>query len=318
MPSDAYSKIVESSAMPAPQGAAMEILRRANDENATLADVTAAVEADPIIAARLLRYVNSPLAGLPRKVASVRQAVMLLGLITVKSVSLGWSLMSQRGGANCRAFDLDRMWAESLARATSARNVCYRTNSYAPDEAFTCGLLSQVGRLAFAAVSPEAYTHILEAEHESTSPELAGAEKEMFQIDHCELAAEMIRDWGLPAVFSEAIRLQDDPGPIESCSTPQTHALASSLDFGGSVACILTRSRVYRDTISRVTVKAQRLGIKPDLVHEVFDSIIEEWQEFGQVFAVPTRRVQPLAELYTQAHEARDKQHYKDGPAGSC
>ncbi len=301
MSSDAYSRIRESDAMPAPQGAALEILRRANDENATLADVTMAVESDPVIAARLLRYVNSPLAGLPRKVASVRQAVMMLGLVTVKSVALGWSLMSHRNGSSCRGFDLDRMWAESLARAASARNVCHRTNSYAPDEAFTCGLLSQIGRLTFAYVYPEAYAHLLEAGHETTSAEFVAAEREMFEIDHRDLAAEMVGDWGLPEIFGDAIRRQDEPGQPDSYSTPQAHALAASLDFGGSASQILTRPRVYRDTITSLTVKAQRLGIKPDLVHEVFDSINNEWQGFGQIFSVPTRRVQPLAELYTQA-----------------
>jgi hypothetical protein len=50
-------------------------------------------------------------------------------------------------------------------------------------------------------------------------------------------------------------------------------------------------------------VKANKLGIGPGVYHEVFDSISQEWREVGAIFSVPTRRVPPLAEMYSQAAE---------------
>lgn len=105
MGSRAYEKIKEAGTLPSPTGVALEILRLASDENATLEAMTAVVESDPALAARMLRVANSPFAGVARRIASVSVAVRLLGMRTVKNLALGLSLVANNRSGRCTAFD---------------------------------------------------------------------------------------------------------------------------------------------------------------------------------------------------------------------
>ena len=298
-----YNKIKASGALPSPTGVALRILKLTQDENVTIEAMTAAVESDPAIASRLVKLVNSPLAGTSRQIASVSRAVALLGVRTVTALALGFSLVANHRQGPCSAFDYDLFWPESLAQAVGARHLTARLGGFAPDEAFTCGLLSQIGRLAFATAYPERYAELLGTVSHENRRQLAEAENAAFDIDHHALAAEMMADWHIPQVFREAVHAQNDPdaGRLEIGS--RAHLFARVLRLSGAIARLLPRSAVHRETLSTLVVQANRLGIMPNVYHEVFDAISREWREAGAIFVVGTHRGTPLAEICAQARD---------------
>ncbi|MGB2985378.1 MAG: HDOD domain-containing protein [Phycisphaerae bacterium] len=303
MPATIYEEIKASRELPSPTGVALQILKLAQDEDSTVEQIAAVVESDPAIVSRLLKLVNSPLAGMPRQIASIQRTVALLGVNTVTSLALGFSLVSNHRQGECSAFDHELFWSESVARGAAARHIANRVKSFSPDEAFTCGLLSQIGRLALATAFPEHYANTLRTAASDDSEELAEVEQAVFGIDHNELAAEMMGDWHMPVIFQEAVRAQGAPdkGNLE----PDSRAVlfARILHLAGSIAWVLTRPTVYRDDLSTLVLEANRLRISPHIYHEVFDAIANEWREAGSIFSVRTRRVPPLAEIYSQAQE---------------
>jgi len=111
-----FLKIKSTTTLPSPTGTAMEVLRMVENESATLDQLAALVETDPALASRIMKFVNSPLAGLSRQIASVPRAVCLLGMQAVKNISLGLSVMNQHP-AHCEGFDHDDFCSESVARA---------------------------------------------------------------------------------------------------------------------------------------------------------------------------------------------------------
>jgi HD-like signal output (HDOD) protein len=303
-----FEKIKATGALPSPTGVAMEILRLANDEGTTLDQIATVIESDPAIAGRLLKYVNSPLAGMSRQIGSAARAVALVGLHTVKSISLGFSVMNHKP-EHCTGFDHDQFWSECLARAVAARHVANKIRTFAPDEAFTCGLLSQIGRLAFASVFPDAYSHAMSLAESSEDEGLIEIEREMFEIDHSELSGRMMSEWNLPAVFCDAVRFQDDPESDDPALAERPQQLARILHLSGSVAIVLTTSYARRDALTDIVNEGTHIGIRPDVFYDVFDSIRDEWREAGAIFSVPTRKVLPLVELYARARENRDALH---------
>ena len=306
MSNAAYEKMKQTSALPSPTGVALEVLRLTGDEEATVAAISAAIESDPAMAARLLKLVNSPLAGVARKIASVSSAVKLLGMWTVRNLALSFSLISNNRQGPCKGFDYETFWSDSLARAVTARGVVRRLKNFSADEAFAVGLLSKIGRLALATAYPEAYAYALGLVESDAPGELVNIEREVLEIDHNELSAEMLADWHLPEVFCDAVRHQDSTPPGTSEVGSRSEQLARILHVAGSLVPVLTHPKVYRDSLSRLVNQANRLGIKPDVFQVLFDSLGHEWREAGVILSVTTRNVPPLAEIYAQAHARRD------------
>jgi HD-like signal output (HDOD) protein len=325
--SASYEAIKAAGNLPSPSGVALKILELTQGEQSTVEEIAAAVELDPAISGRLLKLVNSPLAGQSRKVASVSRAAALLGVRTVGSLALSFSLVSDHRRGKCAAFDYELFWSESVARAVAARHLACLIRSFSPEEAFTVGLLSQIGRLALAAVFPEQYASTLRSVATSDPDSLCAAEKTSFGIDHHELAAEMMADWHMPVVFREAVRVRPT-GPASwlatsklACqSVPQADAGGQDIDPGsrvcqfarilrlvGNIAPILTQPTVYYDTLSALAQEANSMGISPYHCHEMLDAIAQEWRDAGRILSVRTRHVPPLAEVYAQARQRQER-----------
>ncbi len=301
MQDSAYQRIKASGKLPSPSGVALELLRLVDDETAAIDKITTTVEADPAISSRLLKVVNSPLSGVSRTVTSVSMAVKLLGLHTVRNLALGFSLLSANRDGASKAFDFERFWAESLARGVAARNLADHFGCCAPDEAFTVALLSKVGRLALASAFPTAYDNVLEQAGLCPSPSLAEAERRAFDIDHNNLAAEMMADWRLGKVFCESVRHQDAIGQLPPEDDSRTAKIARMLHLAGKMASILAGSNVYREDLAELLRTADNFGLDTDDFTSRFDSLKEEWPDVAAVFSVHVQAAPSLCEVHTRA-----------------
>src|SRR2546423_15228119 len=98
----------------------MYILKRADDDKTDLSELAATIEKDPALSLKVLRAVNSPFYGIPQKVSTVSQAVVLLGVHAVKALVLGFTLLNSVK-KNSRGFDHLAFWRRSLYAAAAAR-----------------------------------------------------------------------------------------------------------------------------------------------------------------------------------------------------
>lgn len=299
MTTEAYQRIKATQKLPSPTGVVLEILRLTEDKETTVETLAAVVEKDPALSSQLLKVVNSPLAGMPRQIASVSRATALLGFRTVAGVALGVSLVSRNRSGACAGFDYDAFWSESLGRAVAARHFARHLKAFAHDEAFTCALLSRIGRLAFATVYPGGYTDALAVLGDDADG-LNEIECELFGIDHNTLTVEMMGDWHLPEIFRTAVMAQEAPDAGNLEPESRVHRFARLLQLSGGIAEILVASTIDREILATVTTQASRLETKPDIFQQVFDSIREEWRDAGRIFSIPTRNVPTLAEIYTR------------------
>jgi len=300
-----YERIREGSTLPTPTGVALAILRMASTEDTRIERMAAVVETDPAISARLLQFVNSPLAGMTRPTSSVSMAVRLLGMRTVKILALGFSLVSTHRSGRCEGFDYEGFWSDALARAVGSRALAQHLRAPDPDEAFTVGLLSKIGRLALATAFPEAYTHALQLIDQMSAEEGLSIERDIFEIDHNTLASEMMADWGLPDGIVRAVRLQGETDTGPAGDKPAAEPLARILHLAGAMANVLTAECVGESALQNLVRRAGALGLRSDGFPALFDGIREQWRQAGAVFAIPTRDVPPLAGIFAQAQARR-------------
>jgi two-component system, cell cycle response regulator len=309
MANPAYERLKNCDSLPSPTGVVMEILRLAGDESATINAISAVVESDPALAGKMLKLVNSPFSGLPRKIASVSTAVRLLGIRTVKNMALTLSLVSNYRKGRCAAFDYEAFWSGSLLRAVAARGITNRLADYSPEEAFTTGLLSKVGQLALATVFPQEYASVVSEPKASDPLGLADAERQAFGIDHNELSAEMMADWYFPELFCSAVRRQDQPFRDGQGTNSRADLFTRILLLAGNVTSVLLQPQACPSRFSELRCEAERLGISREMLHQLLDVISSEWRAAATIFSVSISEVSALEEISGAAPpaEVRDQ-----------
>ena len=118
----------------------LELLGALNAENVDLETVVGIVTGDPGLSFRVLRATNSASTGLPRKISSVRDAVVMLGLARIRQ----WvALMLVSDIAESAT---DDQLATTMARARLCQTVADRLD-LPGDAAFTVGLLAGIAEL---------------------------------------------------------------------------------------------------------------------------------------------------------------------------
>src|SRR5687768_5792778 len=135
------AKIRDTSVLPTLPAAALRVLQLTKDDNIALDELAATIASDPALSSRILRAVNSTFYGLPQKVASVQQAVALLGVHSVRTLVLGFSLAGsmkakKAGAGPCGGFDHLAYWRRSMYAATAARLTAERVLSNRVEECF--------------------------------------------------------------------------------------------------------------------------------------------------------------------------------------
>lgn len=267
--------------LPALPSAVSQVLKETGSGNATSNSVANAILADPGIAARVLRLANSAYYGLSREVARVQDAVVVLGFRTVRSLVLvaGTYPLLKRPLESYR-LDGEELWRFAGAVAVGAQTVASTTGACDPDEAFGCGLLHDIGRVAL----DESLGDRLSIIQRMTSDGLASfdeAERVHLGFDHGEVGAHMARSWNLPAPYIAAMRYHHHPddAPAHSPIVDTVHiGVALALAMGHGLGVDGLGHRLSFDAMERLRLNGmefERLAANFTVAHEKHAKLFE-------------------------------------------
>ena len=121
----------------------------------SLVTVGDAIEKDPDLTARLLRLGNSSFYGFSSRLATVTEAISLIGIQQVQDLILASSIVEQFAGVSDEFVSMESFWRHSLACGIGARLLALERRLPKPDKFFVAGLLHDVGRLVLFAQAPE-------------------------------------------------------------------------------------------------------------------------------------------------------------------
>ncbi|MBL8360468.1 MAG: HDOD domain-containing protein [Rubrivivax sp.] len=165
-------------------------------EAANSAQLVELISAEPLIAAKVLTAVNSPLYGLKSPVTSVGQAVTYLGLNTVRTLCLQYILISAfKADSPERQQVLDATWRASALASELTHQLCYRLGMAEPGFTVSAVVLSFLGRLATAATMPRALLPQIPARDLLARAE---AEQQRMGLPASEIGRLLMTEWGLP------------------------------------------------------------------------------------------------------------------------
>lgn len=180
------------------------LLALMDDPESSAEDVNRVLERDPALVGKILKLVNSAFYGLTNKVASVRQAVVILGFNTVRSLAISAAVFDLFGKGRNPLFSRVAFWTHSIGVAAVSRVLARGESGIDPETAFVAGLLHDLGKLVLDRYAAEEFAQILEAAKEREET-FHAVESEMLETDHAEIGAWLAEQWRLPGELRGAI-----------------------------------------------------------------------------------------------------------------
>ncbi len=235
----------------------VEAMRLLDDLNSSVEDVAAALGKDPVLAARVLRLANSALYLRTRRVATLREAVVLVGFAAVRSLLVtAVAYDAFRPGAPGYGLDRVQLWQHALAVATVARYLA-ATRKRDTEAAFVAGLLHDIGKLALSSALQEQYAEVLAAVAQGM--DFVEAERAVLGCDHAQVGAEAARRWNLPEPLVAAIEHHHRPEEAEDPWLADVVHVADAL-------CLMLGFGVGTDQLMHRCSEGalQRLGLSAD------------------------------------------------------
>jgi diguanylate cyclase (GGDEF)-like protein len=299
-----FDELKTTGKLPSPSGVALAIIELCRKDGASIDEIAHAVRADPALSGRIIKFANAAANAPRRPIVSVPEAIQLVGINTVRQLVLGFSLLGQYRNGACAAFDYSRYWSRSLAVAIAASALCLRVRSAPPDEAFTCGLLSDVGTLALATIYPDEYTELVTVQPPPSVQEMARVERERFATDHNELGAALLADWHLPRLFVVSVFHHEAPEQARLPEGSREFIICQVLHLAAPLGdlCVSpepARARLLPDLI----LGAAKVGLDEAALSKLTDEVVVQWREWGKILEVHTQVV-PAFETLAQQKSA--------------
>ncbi|MBV8467986.1 MAG: HDOD domain-containing protein [Burkholderiales bacterium] len=153
--------------------------------------------------ARVLQIANSPFFGLNKRVASVRDALTVLGMASARNVITSGCLLESVGATEDNHLIADVV-THSVIAGSVAKMIASTFNA-GEGHAFTAGLLHDVGKLTLLVRAPQEANGLYKATEQMTDKQMMYSEVGLFGFDHAELATEMLHRWRLPMEIVDAV-----------------------------------------------------------------------------------------------------------------
>jgi HD-like signal output (HDOD) protein len=186
--------------LPAFPSVSAKALQLLSSSDTRLFELYQVVSSDPSFASEVLRIANSPLYPLQSAVRNLTQAAMMLGFERLKNVAVTIGIRSYLGEV-LAVPALRACWRHSLACALIAEEATSTNPTAHGYDAYTAGMLHDLGRLALAAIRPQPYAKLLESGDEGG--DMLERERRMFGIDHCEAGRCLVSAWRLPSELAD-------------------------------------------------------------------------------------------------------------------
>ncbi len=195
----------------------------------SIGQISAVIEQDQSICAKILRIANSAYFGFLRQITTIHSAVVLIGLNTVRSLVLGTSIIDLFKTENTEeSFDVERFWIHSISSATAAKLLSKHINDVKADDLFTVALLHDIGKVIFDIYFYDEYKIVLKNAKIYGKKDIVELERSMFGTDHSVVGYWLGEKWKFPTLLLECIRYHHKPSLAPSEYRKHSYVVAIS------------------------------------------------------------------------------------------
>ncbi|MCK4657543.1 MAG: HDOD domain-containing protein [candidate division Zixibacteria bacterium] len=263
--------------LPSPPGIIQKLHSCMAEEEVSSNELARVIETDQAFTARILKLVNSPFYGFTRDIASVQEAVTMIGFHAVHQLLLATSLLSEFRTKNS-AINIDDFWRHSFGVGVIARRILNTVDRDTKQAAFVSGVLHDIGRLVYMKIMPDTFVTFYTELSMVTDLE---AEVKFFGIDHQETGRALAQKWNFPESVTTVIANHHNPDAVEN------HGLLVS---AVNIADILCHALQIGDSgnyyVSEFNLGAwKRIGLIPEDLEGILKKALDEIDESEKVVA---------------------------------
>ncbi|MCC5828198.1 MAG: GGDEF domain-containing protein [Phycisphaeraceae bacterium] len=300
MATNLLKRILESSRLPSLPAIALEVIDLVQQPDVNIHQIAATIQNDPALSSRILKTVNSSFYGQTQSISTISHALVVLGLSSVKTLALGFSLVPNlKKAGDPDGFDHLALWKRSLFAATTSRMLAKQAGLFCHEEAFLCGLLQDLGMLAMSQVLGDEYHTLVQANKDGHRA-LPRYEREMLGTDHAQVGAALALHWNLPEMLAEPIRHHEDA----DSAPEQVRTLTRCVAVGNDAADVLAEitpgeslDRFYRRCM-------QWFNLTREKSQPLLQAAHEATQEMRRLFSIETGNLGNGEEILARADEA--------------
>ncbi|MGP1272967.1 MAG: HDOD domain-containing protein [Phycisphaerales bacterium] len=298
MDQDLLEEVLSCPSLPSLPAVAVEVIELTRDPEVKLERLAQTIETDQGLTAKVLRTVNSSYYGLRQKCSTIRQALVVLGLAAVKSLALGFSLVSAIDSEK-EGFDHEDYWRRGLFTAVGARSIAKAAQSPLQDEAFLSGLLQDIGMIAMLEALGSRYIDLVR-QTGGDHRKLCRFELADLELQHPDIGAMMAQRWKLPDELVLPVKYHERPsaGPVGAVGD-----LVRAVGLGG----ILADAMMSEDPVPhlrRFRAKAKDwLALDQDVLDSVIEEVASGTREMAKLFDIDAGKIPDAEALINSARD---------------
>ncbi|MDJ0984000.1 MAG: HDOD domain-containing protein [Desulfobacterales bacterium] len=254
-----YRIALKVEAFPGMPTTAAKLLPLLDNADSTASEIESILKYDPGLTANILKLTNSAYFGIPTRISSVKQAIVLLGWKRLLQV-VTTICMSPLMNKTIPGYDLPRgaLWQHSVAVSVAAEILVKELKIPDADEVFTAALLHDVGKLILGGFVKEDLQNIEDMVTKGIAFDVA--ESMVLGTNHAEIGGQILDKWSFPSDLVSAVQWHHDP---ESC---EEHCNLSDIVHVANTMGIMTGfGKIDQDlALEHFGPVADRLGLAPE------------------------------------------------------
>ena len=270
--------------LPTISSVANEINIADKNDSLTAQSLGTIISRDPALTATVLKLANSAYYGMAREITTLERAVTILGFDTIKNLALSISVFHVFKSREGQLLDLKDLWYHSLGTGLAAKHLALHSPALTydktlPEQAFICGILHDIGKIAFAQNLPAEMAEILKQTQRGSFSQHE-IEKNILGFNHQKAGQAMAELWNFPEDYQTVIRMHHAPATVTINDNPKIAALVMAVYLGNKIAKALHLGESTDPHMAKVTPEDLRnLGINKQTLPEIVQEIKTEYAQ---------------------------------------
>ena len=292
------NKVRQCPSLPSMPAIALQVIELAQKEQADIAEIARIISKDPALSSKILRTVNSSFYGRSQSIGTISHALVILGLQSVKTLVLGFSLVSHLNKSRGKGFNHLVYWRRSVYAATAARALAGKLQLVHSEECFLAALLADIGMLMLDQVLGNQYSdiHAAVTNHE----QLAEAEQQTLGMTHADTTKILAQQWKLPPVLAVPMACHHCP---DSVTDPMLRRLTDVIWLAGRCADVFVDEHAAESITAVRKFCLDKYQIPEVDCDAMLDEICKRTKEVASLFEVSISEATSYESILKKANE---------------
>jgi len=283
---DIVQQIGQTEGFPELPSLAMEIARMTTDLSAPVQEIADKIQLDVQLLRKMLRVVSEPFYGLSGGLGKIADAISLIGYQKVCNLAVAVSILDLFPTKAEGGFDYGGFWERSLCSAVAAGEIGNRITKDLQSDAFSLGLLQDIGVLFLVRSRPLEYGGAIGVSS-SQNLHIAKAERDVLDVDHAVVGAAMCKHWRLPGFIGEAIQ-HHHFAEFEESVPADSKTITQVVNLSSLVTAFLYADGRHEEEARRILDERGKefFGFGPKMIDAIIEKVPSQAKDIGKAFSI--------------------------------